>query len=95
MVGPPEKGTDSPGLALPRWFSVATLVPPVAEGQAAREPDAGGSRESLGVLLVVCLLGGCKGAFTSDKPLLNSNDASFPLPSGAEVAGQRLEDDHV
>ena len=49
-----------------------------------------GSRESLGVLLVVCLLGGCKGTFTSDKPLLNSNDASFPLPSGAEVAGQSL-----
>jgi hypothetical protein len=35
--------------------------------------------------------GRMQGHLTSDKPLLNSNDASFPLPSGAEVAGQSLK----
>ncbi len=54
-----------------------------------------GIGKALAALLVVCVPGGCKGAIKSDKPLLVSNDASFLLPSGAEVAGQRLEDNHV
>lgn len=46
-------------------------------------------------LLVICLLGGCKGTITSTEPLLLPRDASFPLPPVAAVTGQRLDDDNV
>jgi hypothetical protein len=43
----------------------------------------------------MCLLCGCKGTITSDGPLLTTKDASFPLPSGAELTGDRLDDGGV
>ena len=46
-------------------------------------------------MLVICLLGGCEGVITSDTPLLVSENASFPLPSGAEITGQTLGDNNV
>jgi hypothetical protein len=46
-------------------------------------------------MLVLCLLGGCEGVITSDTPLLVPENASFRLPSGAQITGQTLDDNNV
>lgn len=45
-------------------------------------------------MLLVGLLGGCKGIITSAEPLLTPSNASFPLTSGTQITGQRLGDNN-
>lgn len=51
--------------------------------------------QPLTLLLIAGLLGGCKGTVTSSEPLLAAKDASFPVPSGTEITGQKLDDQGV
>jgi hypothetical protein len=44
------------------------------------------------LLLLLCLLGGCKGVITSATPLLDPRHAAYPVASGSEVTGQTLND---
>jgi hypothetical protein len=46
-------------------------------------------------ILLVGLVGACKGSITSTEPLLTPRNASFPLASGTQMTGQRLGDDNV
>ncbi len=58
-------------------------------------PHVAGYFARVGLLLLVGTLGGCKGVITSEQPLLVSQDASFPVPSGSEITGQSLDDRYV
>lgn len=55
-------------------------------------PIATGMRAVI-ALLAVCTVCGCTGAITSDAPLLDSRNASFPLPRHAQVEASTLHDD--
>ena len=43
--------------------------------------------------MAVWMICGCSGAITSDAPLLDTNNSSFPLPRHAEVEGSTLQAD--
>jgi len=47
------------------------------------------------MLLMVCLLAGCKGTITSREPLLSPANAAYPFPPAAEVEAWSLNDDNV
>lgn len=55
-------------------------------------PIATGMRAVIAVL-AACMVFGCAGAITSDAPLLNSRNASFPLPRHAQLEASTLHDD--
>jgi hypothetical protein len=44
-------------------------------------------------LLAVCTVCGCTGTITSDAPLLDAKNASFPLPRHAQLEASTLHDD--
>ena len=44
-------------------------------------------------LLTVCTVCGCTGTISSDAPLLDSRNASFPLPRHAQIEASTLRDD--